>query len=344
MRWLRHCTIANDLAHSFQGVTVSVKENIAALGFCHSKLRQWSQRPATPVGGQHMDMETVLSLLFCFILSIVFWGAFQKMIKRNDEINRSEAGSIKRETEAAERMRIREENRQLEEKALKKRVLDELKAIASGVRRRFEPDALKAVQALQEGQGEHPETVKAWTAVLDDLKTDILDPNEMENRLGELLYPETLEDIDALKSRVRDAFEKVASGAKSRLDPEALDAAKALNAIRARDERRKREEREAEILERRLQREKDKRFSVAMEEMAWATAREILGMNGLPETAFDGLTLQEALVHTRTLQAIRKHENVEERGLFLRQFEHDLAREREQKSGAREQLNASHDE
>ena len=123
-------------------------------------------------------------------------------------------------------------------------MLEELKAIARGEKRSFDPEALNAVKSLQMRQGEHPETVAAWASVIQALNGEIRDPREIQSRLDDLLCPETLEDTEALKRRVTADLEKVSRGLKSRLDPETLEAAKALNEIKARDDRMRRQERE----------------------------------------------------------------------------------------------------
>jgi hypothetical protein len=54
-----------------------------------------------------------------------------------------------------------------------------------------------------------------------------------------LLYPETLEDVAALKEAVKSGLEKLARGEDS--EPESLEAVETLNEIGARDQRRKRD-------------------------------------------------------------------------------------------------------
>lgn len=103
---------------------------------------------------------------------------------------------------------------------------------------------MDAVKSLQMRQGEHPETMKAWAPVIQYLNGEIHDPRGIQSRLDDLLYPEALGDIEAPKRRVTDDLEKVSRGLKARLAPEALEAARALNEIRARDDRIRRPERE----------------------------------------------------------------------------------------------------
>jgi hypothetical protein len=51
----------------------------------------------------------------------------------------------------------------------------------------------------------------------------------------------------------------------------------------------------------RLQKERDRKFSAASEEMARDSTRNILRMHGLPETALDGLPPNEVSVHLRAI-------------------------------------------
>jgi hypothetical protein len=100
----------------------------------------------------------------------------------------------------------------------------------------------------------------------------------MQARLNELLYPESLEDVEALRKRVDTAIRE-----RSLSDPEALEAAKVLNDIRARDARRKRQEADAEAAARREKKEADERFAATMDEIARTSARNILRIHGFPK-------------------------------------------------------------
>ena len=271
------------------------------------------------------------TLIIPTIILVGGWYEFNEKQKKNREINRAIDERNELEAEAKERYRIYDENYQRENRALKKRVLDELKAIARGERLRLDPEALNAAKELGARQGEHPETLQAWAPVMDDLKGEILDPRALQSRIDDLLYPETLEDVEALKKRVRDNLEKLADG--ERLSPEALDAAKALNEIKARDTRRKREEDEAEDLERRLERDKDKKFRAAMDEMAWGSARNILRSYGLSETALDGKSLDEVASWLRILRLDRQFEHLPEEERterVIQEFHKELDQEREE--------------
>jgi hypothetical protein len=244
---------------------------------------------------------------------------------------------------AEERYRIYEENYQREERALRNRVLGGLRAVARGEKVRLDPEAVEAAKKIMERQGvnnpgmsqQAPKIVEVWTTLIDDLSAEILkDAKAIQNRLDELLYPETLEDVEALKKQVGDDLEKVSRGEKSHLEPETLDAAKALNEIRERDTRRKREEEEAEALARRLEKEKDKKFRAAMDEMVRGSTRNILRSYGLPETTLDGMPPHEALIHIRFLRLRAKFQDlpVDERDeRALQELEKELDQEHEER-------------
>jgi hypothetical protein len=208
---------------------------------------------------------------------------------------------MRRKAEADERVRIYEENYQREGRALKQCVLDDLKAIGCGKKTRLDPETLSAVSALQARQGEHAEILAAWAPVIADLGGEIRDAKAVQFRINELLYPETLEDVEALRKRMIAAIEE-----RTLRDPEALEAAKVLNDIRARDARRRREEVESEAAARRRDKDADKRLATAMDESTRASARNILRLYDLPETMLDGLSPDEVLVRVRALREIHE--------------------------------------
>jgi hypothetical protein len=184
--------------------------------------------------------------------------------------------------EAKERLRIYNEDYHREEKALRKRVLDDLKAIARGEKRRVDPETVEAAKKIMERQGvnnpgmaeNHPEIVKPWTTLINDLSAETLeDAKAIQDRLADLLYPETLEDVEALESLRDEGFTMLSLG--KRMNPEHLDACKALNEIRERGMRRRREEEEAQKRERALRRKQDEEHVRWMEEMMKSSARNI---------------------------------------------------------------------
>lgn len=216
--------------------------------------------------------------------------------------------------------------------AVKLRILEDLQSIARGKKDRFDPDAIQAVKALGGLQRANPETVAAWATVLDDLQRGKIDAMAMRRRLNELLYPDTLEDMDALKRQVTTNLNEVARARDGRrISSEAREAAKVLNEINRQHAAIRQKERESEVL--------------AKNEEARAAARIVLQKEGLPETAFDGLTLEELFTQVRLLRTLCKHEDVAERRLFLRQFLVDLtaAKEGHSKVGSQRETTATTD-
>jgi hypothetical protein len=192
--------------------------------------------------------ETGFTLIIVTIVLVVGWYAFNEQQKRDREYSRGI--DEENERKGKESFRIYEENYQREERALRKRVLDDLKAVTRGDKRRLDPEAVEAAKKIMERQGvnpgmaeNYPEIVKPWTALIDDLSAETLEnAKAIQDRLADLLYPETLEDVEALKRLQREGLEKISRGEKP--SPEHLEAAAALNEIRARDTRRKRQEEE----------------------------------------------------------------------------------------------------
>jgi hypothetical protein len=151
-------------------------------------------------------------------------------------------------------------------------------------------------------------------------------------QLADLLYPETLEDLEALKRLQREGLEKFSRGEKP--SPEHLEAAAALNKIWARDTRRKRQEEEAENLQRRLEKEKDEKFRAAMDEMARSSVRNTLRLYGLPETALDDIPFDEVTYWLSILRLDRKFEHLPEEERIERvvqEFNEELDQKREER-------------
>jgi hypothetical protein len=253
-----------------------------------------------------MGEDIISWLIFGALILIAVWYSGRRIQKSNDEINRAVEKRIKEEEDAKERLRIYNENYQREDKALKKRILDGLKAIKRGDRQHLDPDALEAAKALQARQGSG--TIADWWPLMKDLSGEITDPVGIHDRLDELLYPETLENVDDLKRLVVDDFNRSMDRGEAKISPEAMEAGRALNKITQRKLRKQREEHEAEVRELRLEREKDKRFREEMDEMAREAARGILHSHGLPDTALDGLPLNKVLAHVQTLRLLRELE------------------------------------
>jgi hypothetical protein len=189
-----------------------------------------------------MRLETAFTLIFISILVAVAIHEFRKQDRKIRELNRAVDERIQREAAAKERSRICNEIYQREENAMRKCVLDDLKAIARGEMRRLDPETVEAARKIMERQGvnnpgmaeNHPEIVEPWNTLIADLSAETLaDAKATQDRLADLLYPETLEDVEALKRLQSEGLKKISLGEKP--NPEHLDAAKALNEIRARD-------------------------------------------------------------------------------------------------------------
>jgi hypothetical protein len=288
-----------------------------------------------------MSLETALYLIFISILVAVAIYEFRKQDRKNQELNRAVDERIQREAAAKERSRIYNENYQREEKALRKRVLDDLKAVTRGDKRRLDPETVEAAKKIMERHGvnnpgmaeNYPEIVKPWTTLIDDLSAETLkDAKAIQDRFADLLYPQTLEDVEALKSLQSEGLKKILLGEKP--NPEHLDAANALNEIRARDIRRRREEEEAEERERVRKRKQEEEQAALVDEMMKSSARNIARMYDLPEDAFEGMRPEEVVMHARFLRLSRKfaHLPAEDReARTLEAFERELNQEREER-------------
>lgn len=288
-----------------------------------------------------MSLETAIYLIFLSMLVVTAIYAFRKQELKNQELSRAVEERIQREAAAKERSRIYNENYQREEKLLRKRVLDDLKAIARGEKRRLDPETVEAAKKIMDRQGvnnpgmaeNHPEIVKPWVTLIDDLSAQTLeDAKAIQDRLADLLYPETLEDAGVLKSLQSEGLKKISLGEKP--NPAHLDAAKALNEIRARDMLRRREEEETEERERARKRKQGEEQAELVDEMMKSSAKNIARMYGLPEDTFEGMRLEEVVMHARFLRLSRKfaHLPAEERGArTLEELERELDQERQER-------------
>jgi hypothetical protein len=201
------------------------------------------------------------------VLLAMGWRAYkwsEERDRRSRERHHIEAEQIKLKQEAEERYRLYRENRDREERALKKCVLNGLKGIGSGEKKRLDLATVDAINELRRQQGDHPDIAKAWQPLLEDLQAERPDAKAIHDRLNDLLYPDTLEDVVALRNQVTDGLKMYSGG---RINRDTLEAAKSLNDIKARKERKDREEREAEALERQQQRERDKKYRAAGDEI-----------------------------------------------------------------------------
>src|SRR6266851_4250438 len=156
-----------------------------------------------------MSLETALTLIFISILVAVAIYEFRKQDRKIRELNRAVDERIQREAAAKERSRIYNENYQREEKALRKCVLDDLKAIARGEKRRLDPETVDAAKKIMERQGvnnpgmaeNHPEIVETWTTLIVDLSAETLaDAKAIQDRLADILYPKSLRTWKSLRA------------------------------------------------------------------------------------------------------------------------------------------------
>jgi hypothetical protein len=179
----------------------------------------------------------------------------------------------------------------------------------------------------------HPEIVEPWNTLVADLSAESLaDSKAIQDRFADLLYPETLEDMEALKSLQAEGLKKISLREKP--NPEHLEAAKALSEIRARDMRLRREEEEAEQREKVRERKQKEEQARLVDEMMESSARNIARMHGLPENAFEGMRPEEVLMHARFLRLSQKfaHLPAEDReARTLEALERELTNEREER-------------
>jgi hypothetical protein len=185
--------------------------------------------------------------LVLFLLAVPVARRLRLQRKEQAEINRADEERYKRRAEA-------EENYRLEDRTLKQPLLHDLRAIARGDKTRLGPEAVDAAKRLRMRYGEHPETVIEWTPLLNDLTAEaVKDANGIKRRINELLYPDNLEDVEALKRRQADCLKKLARG--EQLDPEAAEAGKALGEYHEI----RRLKNEEELAEAKREREKEER-------------------------------------------------------------------------------------
>jgi hypothetical protein len=238
--------------------------------------------------------ETGLTLIIWTILLVGGWYGLNEQQKHSRAIDEQN----ERKAKAKESYRM---NYRREERARRKRVLDDLKAVTRGDKRRLDPEAVEAAKKIMERQGvnnpgmaeKHPEIVKPWTALIHDLSAETLeDAKAVQDRLADLLYPETLEDVEELERVRNEGFEQLSRG--ERMGSEQLEAATALNEIRAREERHQKKEEEKEeereearALERLQEKKRNEKHAKIRDERRKSTARIIARGYGLPENAFD---------------------------------------------------------
>jgi hypothetical protein len=224
--------------------------------------------------------------------------------------------------QAEEELRAYEENYQREGNVLKRRILEELKAISRGECDQFTPEGVQAAKALQERHGDHPETLAEWAPLLNSLSSRISNAEEIHTHFDELLYPDALqrEDMTALQKIVDNEREK--SSKKKQIHPFGIEARKAGEALRPIKERyekveqnKRLKERETEIAERKREEARREDFRQASME----TNRRIARINGLPEDT----PPDELLWHMRSKRLVAEFErkSPEERDRIIRELE-----------------------
>jgi hypothetical protein len=251
--------------------------------------------------------DTVEELGFWALMAVVTASVGYSLWKgqrENEKINRAVEEQIRREAESKERLAAYRETRRRERKSLKTLILDEFKLIRRGDKRALGSEALEAVLALGEQEGNHPETLNEWRPVIECLKGEITDADAARRLLDDLLYPETLEDVEELQKCVRDGLER--AGVTGQIDTSVDDAVQALREVSARDARKKREEWEAEARERCLEKEEDRKFAAVMDESVRGTLRVTALTFGLPSNAFEHLSIDEAWIQIRAIREMQK--------------------------------------
>jgi hypothetical protein len=217
-----------------------------------------------------------------------------------------------------EEFRARKEGQRREERDLKNRILEDLSAIARQERSSFTPEGRGAANALQERHGNHPDTLAEWAPLLKHLASDTVDPQKIHEQIDDLLYPDTLEDVETLQQIWNEEFRMLTSHEIKRFSPDGIKATQALARLRERQKRKNQEEHEAAIAERRQEEVRRETFREAIAEMNRPIARRY----GLPEdTPPDKL-----LAHIRSLNLVREFEKkpIEERERVLRELENEL--------------------
>ena len=207
------------------------------------------------------------------------------------------------------------ENYQREGRSLKGRILADLEAITSGERCSFTSEGINAAKALQARHGEHPDTIAAWESLLKGLASETVDPQRVHEQIDDLLYPDTLEDVEALQQIRNEEFRKLTSHEIQRASPEGIKAAQSLARLRERQKRKNKEEHEAAIAERKQEEAGRQEFREAIAEMNKPIARRY----GLPEDT----PPETLLAHMRSQKLLAEFErkSPEEREAVLRGLE-----------------------
>ena len=251
-----------------------------------------------------IEFETILTVAVGTLIVSIFLRDFHKSKKAADEMNRAVEARFKLQAERKERGRVSEENYRRQGKLLKKTVLDALQSIERGERRGLDFEAIEAVIALRARDGDHPEIKNAWDPIMEELKGEIVDGTAMRDRINDLLYPDALEDVEALKSTIFNGLNEDWRAALS--DREFIEANATIRKINARDARIKQQNLEAEIESFRMQKQKDQKYREASGENTRGSIRSIAQMYGMPANSFDHLTSIEAIIIITTIRKLHE--------------------------------------
>lgn len=239
-------------------------------------------------------------VFWAILLAYLGWAlhSFLKETKRREEVGLAIDEEIRRSAKRAEY----EHRYKAMRSALKELILRELTLARYEKRHSLSREALNALIALRAQAGDHPDTLREWEPVLEEFYSDNVDPDKAHQLLDEVLYPETLEDERELTRRVSAGLEQsMVSGA---ADQSAIEAARSLRRIQARNARKEREEAEGEARERRRQKELDQKFRDHTDAEARKSMQTVARMYGLSSNAFDHLTLPEALARIQTIREL----------------------------------------
>jgi hypothetical protein len=241
--------------------------------------------------------DVVLWTMLLALCGLALRG-FLKDIKRREEVSRAIDEKFQRSAKAADYAQQYRAARA----ALKVLILRELTLVRHQQKQSLGAEALNAVIALRAQAGDHPDILREWDPVLEEVYSEKVDPEKAHQLLDEVLYPETLEDERELTRRVSAGLEdSIKSGV---AEQSAVDAAISLRRIHDRNTRKQREEAEGEATERRYQEELDQKFRDHMDAETRKSMGNIARMYGLSSNAFDHLTLPDALARIQTIREL----------------------------------------
>lgn len=167
-------------------------------------VRNLAEAVAEPI---EMDLDAIVALSIITVLGAIAIYEFAERRKEIAERHRIVNQQFSEKEEARERRRAYLESYQRQVAANKKRLLDNLIAITRGTKSRIDAEALKAANDLREREGD-PTTQEGWALIIKDLQAPIVNVPSLRDRINDLLYPETLEDIDELKRKPLNSYQE----------------------------------------------------------------------------------------------------------------------------------------